>query len=1103
MNTTPYETRRWVFWVMGILLLGVVSPVSAQNDGLTDVGSVAQPIVMILLDTSGSMEFVTADSESGSTTGVFPVCFDSTDPNSGDPLDQEWDRPRHVIAKEVLTGRFEDYYCEEVSRSLPPVFDDGYPVPHFEPRFSRRLEDTGLIFLNRELVRFGFMSFDSDRSGSPGDPFNFPLEGSGGESLIWNLGARGPDATDSPLIAVGDLKNRTAGRRTAEQIQASIANFIPFNSTPLAALFHDLDFYLKTDDDIVNDEFQACRRREVILITDGQPSFDECTPGGDDEGKDFCRDYPYKTTLQEISDVVAEENVAVHVIGFNLSEEDSKPCTGGETLGDGVNGDNVACIHQMAYVGNTDSNEDAPGGSEDNVFAYVANNQLELTRDLTRILNQALIGTTARTRTSTTGRTNFRDVSGGTYQFGAAFDVDVTSHLWRGRLERTERRCAGGALLDPVTIDYGELLNEKDPASRVIYTPLLDPDNEEAAPQDAYLTQNGSELINFAQQRTTLRTVIADDDLDDAFNTGVLPGTDIAEIQALARGERDRAGRVLGGIFHSNPVIVGGPELSLNIPGYQTFANAVNPVDDPRRTMVYVGANDGTLHAFNAEYDPADDPVDELWAFLPQELQQRLYLQKATRINGVDGSPLVGDVRLFRGANKPADVVDPVGDSVQDTSQFFDIWDTVLIAGLRTGGRSYFSLSVADPEEPRFLWELNPETERRTLAFSSDKVTTVSVDLTPSEPLIGLAVGEPAMGTVLMTDDDDVRFERGIAILPGGQPASQGNPGDVGKVIFVVDLATGEVLRRFTTYNNNDSTPIEFPVTGSVAAHDNFPGKILTRAFVGDAGGRLLRIDLRSDKPENWSVDVFHDAFEDSDDDARQPIFLRPAVATNRAGQLVILYGSGDIDDLENRREDNALFSLTEVINFDDGFFVESFKAEVNWKLTFEGSEKLTGSPIIFNSVAYFPTFVPNNTPCENGNGRIYAVDFNQANDGGNVIGKLDGGDDQFDDENLGLTLNNDNVFFDLAAGSVVFGLEIAPVPFCSPDIPENINDFDINSNQVQQNSDPNQLQLVAQTGGNDTGRLGDVNSRINTLRFNLNRPPSAVFPRSWSVLLD
>lgn len=1090
---------------MGILLLGVVSPVSAQNDGLTDVGSVAQPIVMILLDTSGSMEFITddCDREQQTTDEIYPLCFDSSDPNAGDPLDQEWCRPRHVIAKEVLTGRFEDYFCEEVSRSLPPSFDDDYPVPHYEPRFSRRLDDTGLIFLNRELVRFGFMSFDSDSSGTLGDPFNFPDGGSGGENVIWNLGARGPEATDSPLVPVGDLSSRTAGRQTAEQIQDSIANFIPFNSTPLAALFHDLDFYLENDGDVVNDEFAACRRREVIVITDGQPSFDECTEGGVDADKDFCNGYPYNTTLKEISDVVTEQNVAVHVIGFNLSDEDKKPCTGASEI-DGVpNGDSVACIHQMAYVGNTDANEDEPGGDSDNVFAYVADNQLELTRDLTRILNQALIGTTARTRTSTTGRTNFRDVSGGTYQFGAAFDVDVTSHLWRGRLERTERRCVGGALQEPVTVDYGGLLNDKDPNSRVIYTPLLDPDDDDAAPQDAYLTQNGSRLINFAQQRTSLRAVIDDDDLDEAFNTGVLPGTDITEIQALARGERDRAGRVLGGIFHSNPVIVGGPELSLNIPGYQTFANAVNPIDDPRRTMVYVGANDGTLHAFNAEYDPDNDPVDELWAYLPLELQQRLYLQKATRINGVDGTPLVGDVRLFRGANKPDNIVDPVGDSVQDSSDFFDIWDTVLVGGVRTGGRSFFSLSVADPEQPRFLWELNPETERRTLESSSDTVTTISVDLTPSEPLIGLTVGEPAMGTVLLSDDNSVRFERGVAILPGGRPESQGDAGDIGKVIFVVDLGTGEVLRRFTTYNNTAETPIEFAVTGSVAAHDNFPGKILTRAFVGDAGGRLLRIDLRSDKPEEWSVSVFHDAFDGQNDNERQPIFLRPAVATNRAGQLVILYGSGDIDDLENRREDNALFSLTEVINFDEGFFVDSFKAEVNWQLTFGGSEKLTGSPIIFNSVAYFPTFVPNNTPCVSGNGRIYAVDFNQVNDDGTVIGKLDAGDDQFDDENLGLTVDTNKAFFDLAAGSVVFGLEIAPVPFCSPDIPDNINDFDLNSNQVEQNSNPNQLQLVAQTGGNDTGRLGDVNSRINTLRFNLNRPPSAIFPRSWSVLLD
>ena len=86
-----------------------------------------------------------------------------------------------------------------------------------------------------------------------------------------------------------------------------------------------------------------------------------------------------------------------------------------------------------------------------------------------------------------------------------------------------------------------------------------------------------------------------------------------AELIAWGRGEnisgkRERNGRILGDIIHATPVVVGKPRSFFATEDYQMFAD----YHEYRRRQVYVGANDGMLHAFSAETG------DETWAFVPQ-----------------------------------------------------------------------------------------------------------------------------------------------------------------------------------------------------------------------------------------------------------------------------------------------------------------------------------------------------------------------------------------------------------------------------------------------------------------------------------------------------
>ena len=143
---------------------------------------------------------------------------------------------------------------------------------------------------------------------------------------------------------------------------------------------------------------------------------------------------------------------------------------------------------------------------------------------------------------------------------------------------------------------------------------------------------------------------------------------------AWLRGERSAEGTlfrtrgsVLGNSVHSTPVYVGQPS--------QALAPA-------RPDMLYLGANDGMLHAFNAT-DGA-----ELFAYVPaalfgalHRLADKDYVHRAY----VDGPAQAGDV-MIAGSTR-----------------------TVLVSGMGGGAQGVFALDVTDParfaEQGGVLWE--------------------------------------------------------------------------------------------------------------------------------------------------------------------------------------------------------------------------------------------------------------------------------------------------------------------------------------------------------------------------------------------------------------
>ena len=163
------------------------------------------------------------------------------------------------------------------------------------------------------------------------------------------------------------------------------------------------------------------------------------------------------------------------------------------------------------------------------------------------------------------------------------------------------------------------------------------------------------------------------------------------------RGDRSREGlskngsiswrkrnSLLGDIVNSGVVYSGAPSRQMTGDGYQDFYD-----DNKNRTpAVFVGANDGMLHAFNATTGA------ELFAFIPKTMAPKLAsLTESTYIsnhqNFVDGLLSVKEVALGTTKTK-AD------------------WKTVLLGANGGGARSVFALDVTDPSAfsaSKVLWE--------------------------------------------------------------------------------------------------------------------------------------------------------------------------------------------------------------------------------------------------------------------------------------------------------------------------------------------------------------------------------------------------------------
>lgn len=202
----------------------------------------------------------------------------------------------------------------------------------------------------------------------------------------------------------------------------------------------------------------------------------------------------------------------------------------------------------------------------------------------------------------------------------------------------------------------------------------------------------------------------------------------------------------LGDIVHSTPALVGAPASSYDALYNDSTYAVYREQYKNRRQMVYIGANDGMLHAINAGFwnesakkfelnnsfvsgssGLTQHPLgSEVWSYVPRSVLPHLKWLKDlgyAHTYYVDGEPITFDANIF-----PDDADHPFG------------WGTVLAIGLRFGGgeinvdsdgdtvndtttySSYVLMDVTNPEvPPRLISEIS----HSELGFTTSKPAVV------------------------------------------------------------------------------------------------------------------------------------------------------------------------------------------------------------------------------------------------------------------------------------------------------------------------------------------------------------------------------------------
>ena len=449
----------------------------------------------------------------------------------------------------------------------------------------------------------------------------------------------------------------------------------------------------------------------------------------------------------------------------------------------------------------------------------------------------------------------------------------------------------------------------------------------------------------------------------------------------------------LGDIVNSTPTVVTATSENYDLlyadESYRLFAKRYNQ----RRTVVYVGANDGMLHAFNGgfydrlrkvtlvepevwdsvagEYKPDPnvtvtdfDLGAELWGYVPNAILPHLKwnkdaLNESQHVYQVDLKPRIFDARIFTeesacASNGRTDeaCIHPYG------------WGTVLIGGLRLGGgpvsvdtdgdgvcdmdfsSGYFAIDITNPEQPpTLLWSFT----HADLGFSTSYPTPIRVG---SKWFIAFGSGPQNYEAVNQLTP---------SVVYGGS--------DQTSSLFIVDAEDGTLMHTFSLDANSfaaDPIAVDFDLKKTGGYYDReWTGEAIYVATDGSNSGvegQIYRIKTTQsdgsaeEDPSQWVKTLFFDANTEGGDN--QHINTALSVARDDDDRVWVYFGTGRFWGSLDRQApyfsyQNAFYGIKEPVDANGDLTYGTVGAKSTSLLNVTSNAIADGSEADFYSVLY------------------------------------------------------------------------------------------------------------------------------------------------------
>ncbi|GAB3343419.1 PilC/PilY family type IV pilus protein [Marilutibacter aestuarii] len=254
------------------------------------------------------------------------------------------------------------------------------------------------------------------------------------------------------------------------------------------------------------------------------------------------------------------------------------------------------------------------------------------------------------------------------------------------------------------------------------------------------------------------------------------------------------------------------------------FGDIVNSspvyVESGTDKTIYVGANDGMLHAINA--------VDgtERFTYVPRLLDMSRLKELSRRVDFVHQYFVDGPVVVSTRTQTPG--------------------KNLLVGTLGRGGRGVYGLDVTNPT--------TFASTGRSWEYAGDND-------------MGMVLGKPLIAKVNLSGTDTM-----VAIVGNGINSPNGR-----SALFVINLETGALVQKIAT-----NTEVDNGLSMPSGVDANGDGRIDT-VYAGDLQGNVWRFDLSATTSSTWSASRLFTATYSADPTRRQPITGGITVAYNPA----------------------------------------------------------------------------------------------------------------------------------------------------------------------------------------------------------------------------